>query len=1137
VDLSVYRRQHPRFAEQLGRLLPSLQVLAELARAPAPSLPAELPGHSPGQGETGLLGDFRLLREVGRGGMGVVYEAEQLSLGRRVALKVLPFAAALDPRHLQRFRTEAQAAAQLHHTHIVPVYAVGCERGVHYYAMQFIDGRSLAEVIGVRRPQGEASAGEPLTAALQESAHTPDPDPNKELVASDPDATEPYVPAAAPVARTPTAGLGSDTPVDDPSFFRAAAHLGVQAALALEYAHEQGVVHRDIKPANLLVDDRGHLWITDFGLARIQGDTQLTFTGDILGTLRYMSPEQALGKRGVDHRTDLYSLGVTLYELLTGRPAFPGQDRQELLRQIAGEEPRPPRRLHKAIPAELETIVQKAMAKDPAERYGSAQELGDDLDRFLEDRPIQARPPTLLQRLRKWARRNPALIRSAAAGLLLAAAAIGWAVRDRAAREGERRAREEALDQAVERTLNETGPLIDQGKWSEALAAVERADKLLTAAGRAERPKRMRELQKALAVARRLEDIYREPRSDRKAIVMTTSMQGADRTLQAPPGSAEEEFFWGQEQDRAFAETFREFGIDIEALSTAEAAARIREPSIRQALVQAVDEWAAMRKRARGDPDPFWKKLVAIARQADPDDWRNGFREALLRGDRRALETLADAVPIHKVPPPTAYLLGHVLKDLGAVDKAMAVLREAHRDHPDDFWLNDALGYISKDFCRPPRYDEALRYYSMTVALRPRSGHTHSAVAWLLEKKGTTDEAIAEYSKAIELSPNNAAAWNDRGLAYLELHQCEKALADFSKTIELAPKYALPWYNRGLAYLDLHQYDKALPDWNKAIELDPKNATAWNNRGLAYLELHQYDKALTDFSKAIELRPKLAVAWHNRGSTYNSLHQYDEALADLNKAIELDPKNTVSWNNRGFTYNRLHQYDKAVADLNKAIELDPKNAPDWTNRGFAYTKLHQYDKALADLNKAIELDPKLAAAWMTRGLTYSELHQYDKAVADFAKALELEPDNPDYQSHLAWLLATCPEAKLRDPKRAVELAATAAKARPKEATNWTTLGVARYRAGDGKGAVAALQEALKLLEGAADFNWRVGQTLFFLAMSHQQAGNGQGARQAYERALAWVETNHKALEGTAWQAAELRRFRAEAEQLLGIKKN
>ena len=187
-----------------------------------------------------------------------------------------------------------------------------------------------------------------------------------------------------------------------------------QAAEALEYAHQQGIIHRDIKPANLLIDARGNLWVTDFGLAHFHDAPGLTHTGDVLGTIRYMSPEQAAGQRVVlDHRTDIYSFGATFYELLTLQPIFPGRTRQALLADVLNHEPRPPRAIDRRIPAELETITLKASSKNPADRYASAQELADDLARFLRDEPIRARRPSLVEQVRKWSRRHPSLLGAA----------------------------------------------------------------------------------------------------------------------------------------------------------------------------------------------------------------------------------------------------------------------------------------------------------------------------------------------------------------------------------------------------------------------------------------------------------------------------------------------------------------------------------------------------------------------------------------------------------------------------------------------------------------------------------------------------------------------------------------------------
>jgi WD40 repeat protein len=331
------------------------------------------------------LGDFQIVRELGRGGMGIVYEAVQRSLGRRVALKVLRASVALDPRRLRRFEVEAQAAASLRHPHIVPVFATGSEHGMAYYAMQYVKCRDLRRIID-------------------------------ELLRDDSSLAR-RVEGCRIAPRKPLFDQGS-------SFERDVARLGRQAAMALEHAHANEVLHRDVKPSNLLIDEKGHLWITDFGVARIRGGLDLTETGEALGTPRYMSPEQALGHRTpLDGRTDVYSLGATLYEMLTLTAPFSGDDRLDLLRRIAHEEPIPPRKIDPRVPIALETIVLKAMAKLPADRYATAAEMADDLGRFLDDQPIRAHRPSLLDRTGMWARRHRKLMAAlVASGLLLAIA-------------------------------------------------------------------------------------------------------------------------------------------------------------------------------------------------------------------------------------------------------------------------------------------------------------------------------------------------------------------------------------------------------------------------------------------------------------------------------------------------------------------------------------------------------------------------------------------------------------------------------------------------------------------------------------------------------------------------------------------
>ncbi|MBX9679352.1 MAG: serine/threonine protein kinase [Gemmataceae bacterium] len=393
-DKSEFVRRYPDLALALPACLDGLELVHRAAAGESKSAVVEPP-------ITGApLGDFQIVREIGRGGMGIIYEAIQLSLGRRVALKVLPFASAFDAKTLQRFRNEAQAAAQLHHTNIVPVYAVGCERGVHYYAMQLIDGNSLAAVVRQLRRE----AGYLVDLSQHEAASVR---PN--------DAASPALPAPptmAPIETAKgTASLSTHRSERRDRFFRTAAQMIAQAADGLEHAHQVGIVHRDVKPANLILDANGTLWVADFGLALFHSEVGLTRTGDLLGTLRYMSPEQASGQRTtIDHRTDVYSLGATLYELITLEPMFPGQSHADLLRQILDQEPKSPRAWDRNIPVELETVLLKAVSKSPADRYVSSKAFADDLRRFLDDKPIQARRPSLMDRARKWSRRHPSAV-------------------------------------------------------------------------------------------------------------------------------------------------------------------------------------------------------------------------------------------------------------------------------------------------------------------------------------------------------------------------------------------------------------------------------------------------------------------------------------------------------------------------------------------------------------------------------------------------------------------------------------------------------------------------------------------------------------------------------------------------------
>ena len=424
---------------------------------------------------TQRLGDFEIVREVGRGGMGVVYEARQTSLNRKVALKVLSGGLGLTPQAVARFRREAEAAAKLHHTNIVPIYAIGEADSTHYYAMELVEGPSLNVVIHQLRSEPRASARadgsvsecpeEALGAEAQTTATTPLPDCVAQTITS----TAPQAPQPPPET---IVGESSTTLTAAGGYFDNVARMIAEVADALDYAREQGVIHRDIKPSNLLLSPAGRLSINDFGLARILEQPGMTTTGEFMGSPLYMSPEQiTAGRTPLDHRTDIYSLGATLYELLTFDPPFPGERRDQILAQIIHKEPKPPRRINRKVPVDLETICLKAIEKDPDRRYQTAGQMADDLRKYLNRYAISAKRAGPITRVAKWVRRRPAVAALLGAVVVLGAFAgvLAYSAHLSNVRVVEMQ-RQQAIDDALLAAMS--------GEFDRAQAAIERAELL-----------------------------------------------------------------------------------------------------------------------------------------------------------------------------------------------------------------------------------------------------------------------------------------------------------------------------------------------------------------------------------------------------------------------------------------------------------------------------------------------------------------------------------------------------------------------------------------------------------------------------------------------------------------------------------
>jgi tetratricopeptide (TPR) repeat protein len=992
--------------------------------------------------------------------------------------------------------------------------------------------------------------------------------------------------------------------------------LFIPICQAVQHAHQKGIIHRDIKPSNILValyDGQPVPKVIDFGVAKATSQkltekTMFTQYGQIVGTLEYMSPEQAnLNQLDIDTRSDIYSLGVLLYELLTGATPFDKERLrsaafEEMMRIIREEEPpRPslrlstidtlpsvaanrriePKKLSVLVRGELDWIVMKALEKDRARRYETATGFANDIQRYLNDEPVVACPPSAAYRLKKLVRRN---WRSFSVATLLGLALLvtvgavagswGWVARDRTAREAR-------LSQQVDLVLEDLERLTGQQNWPEAVVAAQRAEMLVSSGEvNAETNEQVRQVLAELDLVERLEDIR-----------MLEGRLHEGRILVDLVAT-----------DRAYKRAFGEAAIEFEESSVEKAVVRLRSHSrIAIEVAAALTHWASLHLRLkRRTDDTNWRHLLTVADIIDPDPWRNRLRSVLRHKgqDNAALRDLAASAPVQKLPSSNLALLGSELRITGALEEGNEVLRRAQQRFPGDFWINFELGRCLHESNQPEeavaylrvalairpqdavvhtnlgvtlmvlaKYEQALACYRRALELAPEYAPAHYALGNALKEQANWGEAIVEYRKAIELDPDYAMAYNNLGAALMAQGDPDKAIVEIRKAIEVGLDDAMFRANLGKAMTAQGNLDEAIAEYRKAIELDPDFAKAYNNLGSALKVQGKVDEAINCYKKAIELDPENANAHGNLGNALKAQGKVDEAINCYEKAIELNPKNAnihivlgnalaaqgkpdeaITEYLRAIELNPDHAYthynlgivlweqdrlDEAISEFRKAIELAPDRAPFYTNLGVALMAQERLVEAITEYRKAIELDPDHPIHYFNLGIALMKQGKPGEATAQFRKAIgksEVRLNDNSYANrlHLAnsatnwsWDLATATDESDRDPANAVELANLAIKLQPDNPNHWNNLGVAQYRAANWQAAVDALKKADAMLE-EGDRTHRM-----FLAMAHWKLGDKETAQELFAQGAAWIASHARDNE-------ELSRFRAEAEELMKI---
>lgn len=1030
--------QHDRAAGSFLHLSASVSSGMGVGDAEAILAPEmiELPGMT--------IGPYKLLEKIGEGGFGAVFMAEQQQpIRRKVALKVLK--PGMDSRQvIARFEAERQALALMDHSNIAKVLDAGqTPNGRPFFVMDLVKGLPITEYCD----QNEFTTRERL-------------------------------------------------------------ELFVSVCQAVQHAHQKGIIHRDLKPSNVHVtlnDGTPLVKVIDFGIAKAVGrplTDKTLFTGfaQLIGTPLYMSPEQAaLSNVDVDTRSDIYSLGVLLYELLTGTTPFEKDRLQEAdydqIRRIIREEepPRPstrmstlgqaattvsthrksdPKRLSQLFRGELDWIVMKALEKDRNRRYDSASALAVDVRRHLRDEPVEARPPSLAYKLRKFARRNRLVVAVAAWVFFTVFLAVGawlWVghLEDaHATVEAERRLR---IERNVEAAWQEAVALREQSRLpgrdpaqaladlTAALAAVRRGEILFAGSS------------PPASLRQRLSELATELAGENKDRRMVGRMEEirmieGEPNVEGPESSRAKAF-------RLYGEAFKDYGIDVLSLDIEDAGQQIRKRAIRAQLVAILDNcwvWLSPDNKTR-------RRLRLIADEADPDPEGLTYRmrQALVRNDTGTLRTLARTARVDQLPPTTLADLGTALFLRNSPNDAVQLLRRSQLRYPDNFWVNRQLAHALLAV-QPPQEMEALQFFYASLALRPWNARTWMDIGNLLQKLNRLRDAEAALIQAIACKPNYAWAHRSLGIVRYAANDLEGAIDAFQQALLHEPADALTHNNLGTALHARERYDEAIACFQEAIRLNPGLANAHSNLGAALQEMRRFDEAITSCREALRLNPKSADTHLHLGHALWAKGRLDEVIASFREATALRTDYPLAHNNLGSALLARGRLDEAIASFRAAIRLQP-----------------DYPEALANLGLALS----------TKGCSQEAMLTYQKAVVCFEKAIRQNPRNAKALSGLAKLLSTCAEMKLRDPSRAIALAKDAVALAPRNGDCRQGLGVAHYRNGEWQAALNALHEAETLSVVRNCPTW------FFLAMAHGQVGDIDTARKWYNQAVAWMKEN------------------------------
>jgi serine/threonine protein kinase/tetratricopeptide (TPR) repeat protein len=969
--------------------------------------------------------DFQIIREAGRGGMGIVFEARQISLDRRVALKVLPPGLLLDSKAIGRFIREAKIAARLNHPNIVGVYAMGIEGGTPYYAMEFADGETLQEILG-RRRRGASSDG-----SLLEATETI---PVSGWEESDDRRTFPPrpCPASTPPGHPPSEATPMGGSADRDAWNRIAeAFAG--ATEGLQHAHSRGIIHRDLKPSNLILAPDGCLRILDFGLAFLEGQDHLTRSRERPGTPLYMSPEQAIDQpEDLDHRTDIYSLGTTLFEVLAGRPPFQGKD---VLHQIVNREAPCLRRINPRVPKDLATIVEKCLHKRPADRYGTAEALAQDLRRFVRQDPIEARPhhPMEILARRAW-RSRWRIARIAAASILVLT--LGVLLIHQVAENNRRREEEYEADvrRAAMMILRTPFPTISARRTPIDVPEPQEEERIFDSIGM-EGEDRLLEMGPQLMEV--MTDPTAEPGNRRRR-----SLPEGPGLAPSTPDSLEEAVVQlrgcidrFKQKPAAYYHLARALSI-LGRTAEAEAALAITlwlDPdfvpalSLRASLLERRGDPAAAaavaeaERAARESPERSWGPWLRAQRSLIEKRWDEA--EAAFGEILRAQTEGREKDPGSLIGIRLEALLGRgicrlesgrltgALEDfsaarehsLGALEPALLLAKAQHMS--GDAVLAAETLRDTYEATPEARREEAARSIARIYG---ELGDSERALEWIarmaegperlcleaeaLSRERRFDEALGAAERAAQLSSRSLTPLIVRGNICAAQGRFREAREAYAAAIAIDPSNSHALIGSGLCQEAEGLLGRATDSFRQALHADPGSTEAAYDLARLLALDGKTAEAMEKYRRVIAADPGNALAHNNLGVLLDRSGSLVEATAAYRRAKAIAPHLALPRYNLGWALHRQKEYDQAVEEYRRAIGNGMDGAAIvHINLGPCLQRLGRFDEAIDEYRRAIELEPRSARAWHSLGTIYERQGKIAEAVEAFRKAADLQP--------------------------------------------------------------------------------------------------------------------------------------------------